>query len=92
MSLAALDGCDLSGYDALPDHGSFELGDCAEYLKHEFPDWGGCVERLGKGAQPDTPCLEPLQDVQEVGETSGDAVNFPDDQDSPGGHVVKQCL
>jgi hypothetical protein len=68
---------------SVDDGFSFEFGEDAEEL-HEHPaDRGGRVEWFGGGAERDSGVVEFVQEIEEVGEASGESVDAYDEE-----HVV----
>src|SRR3954468_22215379 len=69
-----------TGAGSLPDHGALELGERPEHLHHHASGRTGGVDRLCQGAEGGARRVDLLQDMQQILERAGQAVEFPDDE------------
>jgi hypothetical protein len=65
---------------AFADQGALELGDGAEDLQGEPPLRAGGVDRVAERAEPRSPGVERLDDLEQVGERAGQPVDPDHDQ------------
>ncbi len=70
-----------AGVGVFDDHASFHLGEGGHDVEEEFAACGGGVESFCEGAECDAAFAEVVDGVDDVGDGSSEAVEFPNDED-----------
>jgi hypothetical protein len=68
------------GPGALADDGAFKLGQTCEDVEHQPAPGRGGLDGLGEGAEPDLPCRQVLDRLDELRQRPRQAVELPDHQ------------
>ncbi len=89
---AALAGRPQTGAGSLPDHGALELGEGPKHLHHHASGRTGGVDRLCQGAEGGARRVDLLQDMQQILERAGQAVEFPDDESIAVAQMVEEAV
>ncbi len=75
---------------ALGDQRALELGDGAEHLQREHALRRRGVDRIAQRAEMRAALLQPLDDLEQMADGAGEAVEADDDEDVAGGDLAHQ--
>ncbi len=75
---------------ALGDQRALQLGDGAENLQRKHPLRGRRIDRVAQRAEMHAALLQLLDDLEQMADRSGEAVETHDDEDIAGGDLAQQ--